>query len=120
MENDDNIVIEDAKIIDEQVIEEKVVEETKESFFDKAKKQKDIKVENYKKYSESEDFSEKTDMLRNLVSWDTIKILIYIFIMTFIINDIQNFLLSVIIALLLIKLDVLEPLFRFIRSLLKK
>ncbi len=116
MEQKDDILIEDAKIIDEQILED----EQKETFFEKAKKQKDIAMENYRQYSEAEDTSEKTNMLQNLVSWDTIKILIYLFIMSFIIHDFQNFLFSVIVALLLIKIDLLEPIFKFIRSLLKK
>ncbi len=116
MEDKDDIIIEDTKVIDEQIIDD----EPYESLFDKAKKQKDAVLENYRQYSKSEEVSDKTTMLQNIVSWDTIKILIYLFIMSFIINDFQNFLFSLIIALLLIKIDILEPIFRFIRSLLKR
>ncbi len=117
------------EINDEEIIEktdktdETIQEKSKTTkIYENIKETKDKQINKYREYSksETEDFTPNTSRLSSMISWDIIKILIYVYIMSFIIYDIQNFLLSAIVALLLIKIDILEPVLRYIRSLFKK
>ncbi len=122
MSDDKEIIVDETvEVIEEVVIEDDNTSKT-ESFFRKIKDKTGEQYENYKKYAESEqkDYSPKTSALSDKISWDLIKILFYILIMSFLIDDVQNFLVCAIVALLLIKLDILEPIFKFIRSFMNK
>lgn len=119
----ENIEIIETKESEENIIVENL--EQKDSFFDKVKNKTEKQIESYKIYTENESNQEEfsktqANKFSNLISWDLLKMLVYIFIGSFLINDIQNFLFSAIVILFLIKLDILEPIFRFIRALFKK
>lgn len=120
-------VIEETETTSETINDKNETEKIKETsktskIYESIKDTKDKQLDRYKKYAETEteDFTPNTSRLSAMISWDIIKILIYVYIMSFIIYDIQNFLLSAIIALLLIKIDILEPILRYIRSFFKK
>ncbi len=116
---------------DVEIIEEVIVEDVKSEtediskkqnkFFEKVKEKKESYSENYKSFSENYEKSDDTiKKLSDKISWDIIKILIYFYILTFVISDLQYFLFVVIFALLLLKLDVVDFVISFIRSLFKK
>ncbi len=121
----DDVVVKETIIKEDSNNENDIKSSIKDKTSDTYKKIKfktDETMKNYNEYkkTENEDFAPQTKSFSDKVSWDLIKVLSYIFIMSFIINDIQNFLFSSTILLLFIKLDVLEPLCKFIRSIFRK
>lgn len=61
-----------------------------------------------------------SENISNNISWELIKVVCYLLVISIIVPDITMFIAYLLISLVIFKLDILEPVFRFIRFLFKK